>query len=191
MNTDEGRKQREDAKAKYLESLSKAKLDSEKVFEPDRNLTIQEQVDMIMNQLQFKQKSRQPSDVQARIFSSTPRTPKTPRQPVTPGSGEKKVRAKHKMLAVYGSSERASKSRRCGECEGCMRDDCGNCAACRDKPRFGGKGSKKKACVARACRMRGPPAQGEALVVAPSADQQGGNATYQIIVMKQDEGQPS
>ena len=190
MNTDEGRKQREDAKAKYLESLSKAKLDSEKVFEPDRNLTIQEQVDMIMNQLQFKQKTREPSDVKARVFNSTPRKPRS--APVTPQGEpkEKKVRAKHKMLAVYGSSDRASKSRRCGECEGCMRDDCGNCAACRDKPRFGGKGSKKKACVARSCRMRGQPSQGEALVVAPSA--QGGhqeNTTYQIIVMKQDEAQ--
>ena len=184
MNTDEGRKQREDAKAKYLESLSKAKLDSEQLFEPDRNLTIQEQVDMIMNQLQFKQKSRPPSDVRARLIS-TPRTPKTPVK--SPGDPkEKKVRAKHKMVAVYGSSERASKSRRCGECEGCMRDDCGTCAACRDKPRFGGKGSKKKACIARSCRMRGPPAQGQALVVAPTQGE-GENTAYQIVVMKQDD----
>ena len=185
MNTDEGRKQREDAKAKYLESLSKAKLDSEQLFEPDRNLTIQEQVDMIMNQLQFKQKSRPPSDVRARLIS-TPRTPnKTPIK--SPGDPkEKKVRAKHKMVAVYGSSERASKSRRCGECEGCMRDDCGTCAACRDKPRFGGKGSKKKACIARSCRMRGPPAQGQALVVAPTQGE-GENTAYQIVVMKQDD----
>ena len=45
--------------------------------------------------------------------------------------------------------------RRCGECEGCMRDDCGQCAACADKPKFGGRGSKKKACAVRACRMKG------------------------------------
>ena len=48
------------------------------------------------------------------------------------------------MNAVYGSSSKATKTRRCGECEGCMRDDCGQCAACADKPRFGGRGSKKK-----------------------------------------------
>ena len=103
------------------------------------------------------------------------------------GEKEKKVRAKHKMVAVYGSSERATKSRRCGECEGCMRDDCGVCPACRDKPRFGGKGSKKKACIARSCRMRGPPAQGQALIVTP----QEGN-TYQIVgYVKKDQEEES
>jgi len=55
---------------------------------------------------------------------------------------------------VYGGSANASKSRRCGECEGCMRDDCGSCVPCQDKPRFGGPGTKKKACVLRYCRTR-------------------------------------
>ena len=73
---------------------------------------------------------------------------------VTP-EPNKKERAKHQMNAVYGSSSKAGKTRRCGECEGCMRDDCGQCAACADKPRFGGRGSKKKACMTRSCRMRG------------------------------------
>ena len=88
----------------------------------------------------------------------------------------KKERAKHQMSAVYGSSAKAGKTRRCGECEGCMRDDCGQCAACVDKPRFGGRGSKKKACVARACRMRGPPSQGQAVAVKLQEGQ-----TYQIM----------
>ena len=57
-----------------------------------------------------------------------------------------------------------------------MRDDCGQCAACADKPRFGGRGSKKKACVARACRMRGPPSQGQAVAVKLQEGQ-----TYQIM----------
>ena len=30
----------------------------------------------------------------------------------------------------------------------------GQCQACADKPRFGGPGTKKKACVMRFCRMR-------------------------------------
>ena len=64
-----------------------------------------------------------------------------------------------------------------GECEGCMRDDCGNCSACADKPRFGGRGTKKKACTARICRMRGPPADGRAIVVQQDQDGQ----TYQIV----------
>ena len=33
----------------------------------------------------------------------------------------------------------------------CRAADCGTCKNCRDKPRFGGPGVKKKACVARAC----------------------------------------
>ena len=36
---------------------------------------------------------------------------------------------------VYGAKTSAAKIRRCGECEGCMRDDCGACVACEDKPR--------------------------------------------------------
>ena len=55
---------------------------------------------------------------------------------------------------VYGSGKNSSKSRRCGECEGCMKDDCGECLACLDKPKFGGKGTKKRACQARVCRMK-------------------------------------
>jgi len=47
-----------------------------------------------------------------------------------------------------------TKLRRCGECEGCTRDDCGSCQACADKPRFGGKGTKKKACTERYCRLK-------------------------------------
>ena len=58
-----------------------------------------------------------------------------------------------------------------------MRDDCGNCSACADKPRFGGRGTKKKACSARICRMRGPPADGRAIVVQQDQDGQ----TYQIV----------
>ena len=59
MNTDEGRAQREEAKAKYLASLSKAKTNLANLdFTPNKNLTIQEQVDMIMSELQLKQKKR-------------------------------------------------------------------------------------------------------------------------------------
>lgn len=68
------------------------------------------------------------------------------------GSGKKKER---KTGYVYGARSTASKVRRCGECEGCMRDDCGKCASCMDKPRFGGKGTKKRACVMRRCLTKG------------------------------------
>jgi len=40
---------------------------------------------------------------------------------------------------------------RCGKCVGCKGRDCGKCQNCADKPRFGGKGVKKQACIARRC----------------------------------------
>jgi len=44
---------------------------------------------------------------------------------------------------------------RCGTCRGCTSTDCGLCKNCRDKPRFGGPGIKKKACLRRQClKMR-------------------------------------
>ena len=40
---------------------------------------------------------------------------------------------------------------RCGECSGCTRGDCGECKNCRDKPKYGGPGVKKQACLCRVC----------------------------------------
>ena len=40
---------------------------------------------------------------------------------------------------------------RCGECENCKKADCGLCINCLDKPKFGGKGLRKKACIKKAC----------------------------------------
>ena len=35
---------------------------------------------------------------------------------------------------------------RCGSCQPCTRDDCGQCQNCADKPKFGGPGLRKQAC---------------------------------------------
>ncbi|XP_074642935.1 uncharacterized protein LOC141900101 [Tubulanus polymorphus] len=40
---------------------------------------------------------------------------------------------------------------RCGKCEGCIKEDCGNCHTCKDMPKFGGKGKMKQACKQRIC----------------------------------------
>ena len=78
-----------------------------------------------------------------------------------------------------------------------MRDDCGKCSACADKPRFGGLGTKKKACMARSCRMKGqmqgPPPQPTAHYQAVSGNLQEPQTlqeaqTYQI--MGYVDGQP-
>jgi len=39
----------------------------------------------------------------------------------------------------------------CGSCEACLRDDCGQCRNCFDKPKFGGKNTIKKKCEKRTC----------------------------------------
>ena len=41
--------------------------------------------------------------------------------------------------------------KRCGNCSGCTRSNCGECIFCLDMPRFGGPGSKKQACELRTC----------------------------------------
>ena len=41
--------------------------------------------------------------------------------------------------------------RRCGNCEGCRKSDCGVCTNCKDMKKFGGLGHRKQACVHRKC----------------------------------------
>ncbi|KAK7898911.1 hypothetical protein WMY93_019764 [Mugilogobius chulae] len=44
------------------------------------------------------------------------------------------------------------RSRRCGECDGCMTEkDCAKCAMCLDKPKFGGFNVKKQCCIYKRC----------------------------------------
>jgi len=64
--------------------------------------------------------------------------------------------------AAKASAANRGRTNRCGSCTGCLRGDCGACKNCRDKPKFGGKGIKKQACVRRACNNPLPDsAEGE------------------------------
>ena len=51
---------------------------------------------------------------------------------------------------------------RCRACEPCLATDCGVCTACCDKPKFGGKGTQKQACIMRRCVALQAPTGGRA-----------------------------
>ena len=42
----------------------------------------------------------------------------------------------------------------CGQCAKCVQPDCGTCVECRDKPKFGGPNTRRKACLFRSCLQR-------------------------------------
>ena len=54
------------------------------------------------------------------------------------------------------------RKRRCGQCAGCLATDCGRCVACRDKPKFGGSGIRKQACLRKQCTQPTRPLDGGA-----------------------------
>lgn len=39
------------------------------------------------------------------------------------------------------------------QCDGCVKPDCGKCANCKDKKKFGGLGKRKKGCMEKICTM--------------------------------------
>ena len=50
-----------------------------------------------------------------------------------------------------------------GGCAGCKSEDCGSCAACRDKRKFGGPGTRKQRCARRRCHGPAAAALGDLL----------------------------
>ncbi|XP_033758364.1 uncharacterized protein LOC117340710 [Pecten maximus] len=69
-------------------------------------------------------------------------------------------RSPHKSPAlnrlIPGSRGRLTVRRRklrCKKCPGCLAKDCGKCLYCQDKPKFGGRGVMKQACMDRKCEF--------------------------------------
>ena len=63
---------------------------------------------------------------------------------------------------------------RCGVCPGCQQEDCGRCALCQDKVKYGGSGRKKQGCVNRRCaqlvsmiNILPPISEGTAVITPP------------------------
>ena len=101
-----------------------------------------------------------PSSANSSKPSSTPHT--TPLSLSTPvvvrQSQRARVPTKKTAPVLAGERERVSspgqpqqprrRGVRCMECPACLRtEDCGSCVFCKDKPKFGGPGVKKQACM--------------------------------------------
>jgi len=67
--------------------------------------------------------------------------------------GEEESRSSASLLAAARSyaHRTAPRTNRCGACDACRAPDCGHCKECLDKPKFGGSGIRKKACISRVC----------------------------------------
>ena len=68
-----------------------------------------------------------------------------------PNSLKKHIFSKHQMEEKTTSENLKIGARRCGECEGCKRQNCGKCIYCKDSKRFGGPNKMKQACKERIC----------------------------------------
>jgi len=51
-------------------------------------------------------------------------------------------------------------NKRCRQCAGCTRLDCGQCRYCKDKVKFGGDGHLKQACALKICENSQDPSKG-------------------------------
>ena len=55
----------------------------------------------------------------------------------------------------------------CGQCDACLRDDCGKCINCLDKPKYGGPGCRKQSCMFKRCNSpRAAPLAADAAAAA-------------------------
>ena len=54
-------------------------------------------------------------------------------------------------VVVTSARGRRKRQSGCGECENCQREDCGRCASCKDKVKFGGRGTKRQKCKEKRC----------------------------------------
>ena len=118
----------------------------------DEELTIEQKIDKVMARIVKSDNKMSPEKLQT-LKSKVSKTI-TEKYSADKKEVQNKERKKNRTDYVYGGSSKAKKVRRCGECEGCTRDDCGKCIGCLDKPKFGGKNTRKQACTMRKCRMK-------------------------------------
>ena len=65
-------------------------------------------------------------------------------------------KTKVSLPSTNGSAARSGAGKvrrvRCKQCEGCLSEDCRECAYCRDMIKYGGRGTLKQSCVKRKCQ---------------------------------------
>ena len=66
-------------------------------------------------------------------------------------STQQTTKSEFKGKDTVAVRRKTKKSSPCGECEGCTREDCGQCRYCKDKRKNGGPDKLKKRCSAREC----------------------------------------
>ena len=66
-------------------------------------------------------------------------------------SSKKVAEARLLLLLSKGDAPQRNQKYRCNKCDDCLAGDCGECASCLDKPKFGGRGLRKQACLTRRC----------------------------------------
>ena len=63
----------------------------------------------------------------------------------------------------------SGRRQRCRQCDGCLRPDCGRCRMCLDRPKFGGPGNLRQACMHRICTSNGLMADDNSALAALAA----------------------
>ncbi|XP_077363173.1 histone-lysine N-methyltransferase 2B isoform X2 [Festucalex cinctus] len=84
------------------------------------------------------------------LVSQEPPLQEQPKQWRRRGRRRGRKYKKRKLLSPYRPG--GVRSRRCGECRGCLvESDCAKCTNCYDKPKFGGPNKKRQCCIYRRC----------------------------------------
>ena len=139
-------------KARFSDQGVIFEIDTTESESEDEELTIEQKIDKVMARIVKNDNKMSPEKLQT-LKSKVSKTI-TEKYSSDKKEVQNKERKKNRTDYVYGGSSKAKKVRRCGECEGCTRDDCGKCIGCLDKPKFGGKNTRKQACTMRKCRMK-------------------------------------